>query len=257
MTVGPPRVHALGGAGEPVVLVHGFASDRLSWLGNQHDLARVAAVHALDLPGHGDEPMRGTGSVPDLAAAVVEAIAAAGLGPVHIVGHSLGGGVAVAAAAAAPELVRSLALIAPAGLGAAVDTGFLDDLPEATSAEAVEPLLHALVSRPRLINRHMVARVLAQLSDPGRRDALRAIANGLRFADHDLHDAVAAVATSDLPRLVIWGGADRTNPLDPDRLAAFGGERMILEASAHLPHVEEARAVNERLGAFLAGQGRR
>jgi pyruvate dehydrogenase E2 component (dihydrolipoamide acetyltransferase) len=256
MTAAALRVHPLGGSGDPLVLLHGFGSDRLSWLGNQHELAKVASVHSVDLPGHGEEPFRGSGSVPEIAAAVISGLDAAGLGPVHLVGHSLGGAVSIAAAAMAPERVRSLALIAPAGLGSAVDTGFLDALPEVETAEVMEPLLQGLVSRPRLINRHMVARVLAQLSEPGRREAFRSIANGLRFADHDLHDPIAAVAASGLPRLVVWGGADRTNPIDPDRLSAFGGETLILEEAAHMPHVEEAKRVNERLVAFVAGGAR-
>ncbi len=44
----------LGGDGRDIVLIHGFGSDRLSWLGNSPALMPLGRVHALDLPGHGD-----------------------------------------------------------------------------------------------------------------------------------------------------------------------------------------------------------
>ena len=47
----------LGGEGHDVVLIHGFGSDRLSWLGNSPALMPLAKLHALDLPGHGDSSL--------------------------------------------------------------------------------------------------------------------------------------------------------------------------------------------------------
>jgi pimeloyl-ACP methyl ester carboxylesterase len=245
------RIHALGGAGEPVLLIHGFAGDCLSWLANQHELARIASVHAVELPGHGDERLTGEATVSAFADAVAASLAEAGIGPVHLIGHSLGGAVAVALAAEHPSLVRSIALIAPAGLGRGADSEFVARLPEARTAEELEPLLHSIVSRPRLINRQMVARVLAQLDEPGRREAYRAIGTHLGDLEATLADRTAFLAASPLPRLVVWGELDRTNPLDRERLAAFGGEQMIVEGAAHMPHVEAQRVVNERLLAFI------
>ena len=188
MVAAVPRIHTLGGEGEPVLLLHGFAGDRLSWLANQHDLARVAAVHAVELPGHGDEPLAGEATVPALAEAVAAGLDAAGLGPVHLVGHSLGGAVAIALAAEHPSLVRSLALIAPAGLGRGADSDFVARLPEARRPRSSSRCCTRLVSRPRLINRQMVARVLAQLDEPGRREAFRAIGAHLGDLEETLAD---------------------------------------------------------------------
>ena len=47
----------LGGAGPSCLLLHGFGSDRLSWLGTAPALHQVATVHALDLPGHGQSSL--------------------------------------------------------------------------------------------------------------------------------------------------------------------------------------------------------
>ncbi|HUG62561.1 MAG TPA: alpha/beta fold hydrolase [Methylomirabilota bacterium] len=253
MTVAPPRIHRLGGVGEPALLLHGFGSDRLSWMANQHDLAGVVDVHALDLPGHGDEPFSGDGGIEALAEAVAASLDASGIAGVHVVGHSLGGAVAMALAARDPARVKSLVLIAPAGLGRGIDAAFLEAFPAAETAETMEPLLHRLVSRPRLVNRHMVARALEFLDRPGRREGLSRIAAGLADVGV-MEEPTRAVAAGDVPRLVVWGGADRINPIDEGRLKAFGGDLLTIEDAAHMPHVEAFKAVNERLVSFLAGQ---
>jgi pimeloyl-ACP methyl ester carboxylesterase len=250
--VATPFVRAVGGTGDPVVLIHGFAADRLSWAANQGELARTHAVHALDLPGHGATALDGPADPDHLAAAVAAGLDGSGLTDVHVIGHSLGGAVALLLADRRPDLVRSLVLIAPAGLGGPVDRAFVKTYPEATDPAVLEELMQGLVSRPRLINRQMVAYALAELGKPGRREALRAVASGLLGADTLVAGPAARIAARELPRLVVWGEADRTNALRPDRLAAFGGRLLVVPGAAHLPHVEEARAVNTAITAFLA-----
>ena len=250
-----PTVHLVAGTDGPaILLLHGFGADRFGWLVNQQELAAAGRVYALDLPGHGKTPLAGAGRLPDLVAAVERAIEGAGIGPVHIVAHSLGGAIAIALAAQRPDLVRSLALIAPAGLGADIDAKFLSEFQRSQSAAETEALLHRLVSRPRLINRFMVAGVEKQLAIPGSRDALIAIAEDLGRMDAVIEASLQAVAKSALPRLTIWGEADTIVPLDRKRLASFGGESLIVEGAAHLPHIEFARAVNERLVNWLSAR---
>jgi pyruvate dehydrogenase E2 component (dihydrolipoamide acetyltransferase) len=176
------------------------------------------------------------------------------MGPVHVVAHSLGGAVAIALAAARPDLVRSLALIAAGGLGEDVDASFLDQYPRAQSLEQTEALLKRLVSRPRLINRFLVARVQAQLQTPGGREALIAIGEDLGRVRSVLEPAFQAVAKSALPRLTIWGEMDTIVPLDRARLAEFGGDSLVIADAAHLPQIESARVVNERLVSWLSSQ---
>lgn len=257
-TIPAPRLrHAAGDSGPPIVLVHGFGADRLSWLANTAELGKVGQVYTLDLPGHGGTPLGGPADIGTFAAALGRSIDEAGIAPVHLVGHSLGGALALTLASERPELVRSLALIAPVGLGGPVSDAFLTDFPKIETAEGAADVMQRLVSRPRLINRHMVALVLEQLAVPGVREGLSAIADTLRDVEAGMAPHVAAVAASEIPRLVIWGDADTTVPLIADRLEPFGAEQLIVEGAAHLPHVENARAVNERLVAWLAAQDQR
>ena len=250
----PAVFHAAGASGSAILLIHGFGADRLSWLANQQQLSAAGRIYTLDLPGHGETPLAGGGRLEDLVRAVAEAIDASQIGPVHIIAHSLGGAVAIALAATRPDLVRSLALIACAGLGQGVNDSFLFEYPRCASAGEAEAMLRRLVSRPRLINRYMVARVLEQLNSPGGREALIAIANELRQIESVIEPSLQVLAASPLPRLAIWGAADAIVPLDEERLSDFGGERLILPDVAHLPHIEASRAVNERLLDWLTAQ---
>jgi pimeloyl-ACP methyl ester carboxylesterase len=247
----------LGGDGDDLVLIHGFGSDRLSWAGTSPALMEVARVHSLDLPGHGDSlaAPAGDGSPHALAHVVAETLDQHGIARAHLVGHSLGGSIAMLMALDRPERVRSLALIAPAGLGHAIDHAFLQRFPDLAAKEDAEALLQTLVSKPLLINRFTIARVLEQLGRPGARAALRAIARGVAAHEEQLDEAAARIAASDIPRLVIFGGADAINPPDAAALARFGGQQLVVPEAGHLPHVEAARLVNTTLVDFIRGAG--
>ena len=108
------------GSGEavPLVLVHGFGADLNAWMFNQPALAERRRVVAFDLPGHGGAEKRvGAGDIDMFAAAVADVLAALGLDRAHLVGHSMGGAIAIAVARRRPERVASLTLLSAAGLG--------------------------------------------------------------------------------------------------------------------------------------------
>lgn len=237
-----------------VLLLHGFASDRLSWLANQPALEKAGlAVAVLDLPGHGASPMDvGDGRVETLTARIAEALDAQSAGALHVMGHSLGGGLALLLAQQRPDLVRSLALIAPLGLGAGADPQFLAAYPELDTPEEATGVLQSLVARKSLINKLLVARALDQLRRPGARDALRTVARGIAPATPMLEAAAAHVAAANLPRLTIWGEQDSINPGVEAKRAAFAGQALLVPDTGHLPHIEAPQTVNPKLLAFFA-----
>ena len=244
---------SLGGGGPPALLIHGFGSDHLSWLANQPALDSVAAMFSLDLPGHGASGMDvGDGAVVTLAQRIAALLDRRGLRKLHLIGHSLGGGIALILAATRPDLVASLVLIAPAGLGSAIDATFLSAFPDLATPLEADILLRRLVVRSRLIGKPLIEIVLNQLKKPGSREALRLIAKQLPLDADVLHAAASVLATAEVPRLVVWGEEDSINPLSRDRLAAFGGEILIAPGAAHLPHVENPRLVNAEISDFLA-----
>jgi pimeloyl-ACP methyl ester carboxylesterase len=118
--------------GDPIVLLHCFTCAVDWWDGMLPRLAGDHRVVALDLLGHGGSEKPGSGySMPDQAALVAAAMERLGVRDAEIVGHSLGGTVAVALAEAHPELVNRVAIVdMPSG----TDNGSLGFLAEITFA---------------------------------------------------------------------------------------------------------------------------
>lgn len=104
---------ALGsfGSGPEVVLVHGLGSSAEHWLPMARDLARDHRVILTELPGHGIASMARPLTLAGAALALDREIADECNGPVVLVGHSVGGLVALAEALRAPERVRALVLV--------------------------------------------------------------------------------------------------------------------------------------------------
>jgi pimeloyl-ACP methyl ester carboxylesterase len=110
---GYPVAYADAGAGEPVVLIHGAFVDHRFWQQQIDALARTHRVIAPSMHRHWPEPWDGRGeafSVRRNAADVAGLVRALDLGKVHLVGHSLGGIVAVEVARTNPGMLRSLTL---------------------------------------------------------------------------------------------------------------------------------------------------
>ncbi|MDQ8702267.1 alpha/beta hydrolase [Streptomyces sp. LHD-70] len=100
----------------PALYVHGLGGSSQNWSDLMPLLADVVDGEALDLPGFGDSPPPDDGnySVTGHARAAIRLLDAAGRGPVHLFGNSMGGAVATRVAAVRPDLVRTLTLVSPA-----------------------------------------------------------------------------------------------------------------------------------------------
>ncbi|MEU6601319.1 alpha/beta fold hydrolase [Streptomyces flaveolus] len=100
----------------PALYVHGLGGSSQNWSSLMAELDGVVDSEAVDLPGFGDSPPPDDGdySVTGHARAVIRYLDAAGRGPVHLFGNSLGGAVATRVAAVRPDLVRTLTLVSPA-----------------------------------------------------------------------------------------------------------------------------------------------
>jgi pimeloyl-ACP methyl ester carboxylesterase len=121
---GYPMAYHEAGTGTPVILIHGAWVDFRLFAPQVEALAKTNRAIAVSIRHHFPEPWDGKGgayTVQQQAADVVAFIKALGLGKVHLLGHSRGGGVAFNAAVQAPDAIRTLILEEPSGLETLVD----------------------------------------------------------------------------------------------------------------------------------------
>jgi pyruvate dehydrogenase E2 component (dihydrolipoamide acetyltransferase) len=243
-----------GDGGERVVLLHGFGGDLNNWLFIAPALAGERAVYALDLPGHGGSSKDvGSGALDVLARAVLQFLGAEGLERVHLVGHSLGGLVAATVALEHPERVRSLTLVAGAGLGEDINRDYVEGFVSASSRRELKPVLQLLFADESLVTRQLVEDVLKYKRIDGVGEALRAIADGM--ADEGGQRTVIADRLGELeaPLLVVWGREDRIIPAAHAERLPDDADVHLLDGAGHAPHMEAAGEVNRILERFLAG----
>jgi pyruvate dehydrogenase E2 component (dihydrolipoamide acetyltransferase) len=236
----------------PVLLVHGFGADLNSWMFTQPVLAERRRAVALDLPGHGGSTKEvGAGDAETLAAAVADAIGALGLDRVHLVGHSMGGGVAIALAGRRPERVASLTLIAAAGLGPEINGAFIDGFVRAGRRREAQEVLALLVHDPGLVSRAMVEDVLRYKRLDGVAASLDRIARAWFPDGHQAIGLLPALGALSAPVQLIWGRDDRIIPLAHAEALAARLPVHIVDGAGHLPHMEKAGEVNRLIARFI------
>ena len=243
-----------------LIFIHGFGADRLSWLGNIGEFESGYTTHNLEIPGHGQAEVTEAAqshSLAQLSEELLAPVVTSPTEPVHLVGHSLGGGLALLYAAKHPRQVQSITLVAPVGLGQGVDTAFTTQFAQLTDADAAMALLQSLVFNPKLISNQLVPPLLQHIAQPGVRDTLTRLAD-LLDATTRVHDqaqqltaAKSAVIDAKINRQVIWGLGDNTNVPNAEDETTFGGDWHWFDDCRHLPHIEHRVKFNRLLQAWL------
>lgn len=242
-----------GGTGLPALFVHGFGGDLNTWMFNLPALGEERTVHALDLPGHGGSVK----DVPDpsaagLALVVAAAADALGLERFHLVGHSLGGTLAVLAAGERPDRVASMTLLSPAGFGEAPDDAFIEGFIRADRRKTLTPVLEMLFAPGTPVGREMAEMVMRYKRLDGVAEALDAIAAANFRAGGRNPDLHATLPSLGMPVQAIWGEEDRILPAgQAETLSAAGVTVHRLAGAGHLPHMEKPAEVNRLIGDFL------
>jgi pimeloyl-ACP methyl ester carboxylesterase len=257
--------------GPVVVLVHGIASRAAQWHRVMADLGESCHVIAPDLLGHGESAKpRGDYSLGAHACGIRDLLAALGHDRVTLVGHSLGGGIAMQFTYQFPERVERLALVSSGGLGHEVSAWLrAASLP---GSELVLPVIASSYVRRagaavgRLIGKTPVALPpglievmvsFGSLGDPATRSAFIHTARSvLDIAGQRVDARDRLYLAADLPMLVVWGGRDAIIPVEHARVLADRIPSVRLEVfdrSGHFPHLSEPRRLAAVLGDFVAG----
>jgi len=239
-----------GGRGAPVVFVHGFGTEAaVNWY--QQMIACVSSfdVIAPDLPGFGGSDRIATTNCIALQvrslAALLERLR---LDRVVLVGHSMGGWISLAFAAAYPERVNRLVVVDAAGLRFDPDMSLERALLPQT-IDDVRLLIRANFQRAV----RLPTFVLRDLLRTARRDVepRTELLQRLVYGDEHLDDRLHAITA---PTLVVWGRGDTlTPPALGERIAAAIPEArlVIFDDCAHSPNVEQYERFNRLLLEFL------
>jgi pyruvate dehydrogenase E2 component (dihydrolipoamide acetyltransferase) len=248
------RHQVLGEGGEAIVLVHGFAGSLESWEANQSRLAAAGrTVAALDLPGHGESSLDvGSGSLDELAGAVLAYMDAVGIRRAHLVGHSMGAAACLVLTDRAPGRVRTLTLAGPAGLGQKINADVIRGLVVASERAELATQLRFLFADPAPVTEAMLARLVAYKRRPGVTEALAKIASN-RYSGtpsgRQLREVVGTV-----PTLLVWGVDDRMIPAPaPGELVRPGVLIRVLPHAGHMVQAEASEAFNELVTEFARG----
>lgn len=253
---GRVRYATCGSGSETVVLVHGFGGDLDNWLFNIDALGEAATVYALDLPGHGQsiktiaEP-----SVPGLADALIAFMDALEIGSAHMVGHSLGGAVAIETASKTADRVSSLALIASTGLGSEINGAYLAGFVGAASRKQMKAALVELFADSKLVSRQMVDDLLKYKRIDGVSEVLETLSEQVFPGGVQQTVLVEQAAAASVPLLVIWGREDRIIPAAHADNLPDAAKVEIVDRAGHMVQMEAAGQVNSLLTAHIAGAG--
>jgi pyruvate dehydrogenase E2 component (dihydrolipoamide acetyltransferase) len=173
-----------------------------------------------------------------------------------VVGHSLGGAAAVAAAARDPLRISSLTLIAPVGFGPEINADYLRGFADAQTRRELKPIIGQLFADDSLVTRKLIDDLLAYKRLDGASAALQALLGALLDGDTQRTDSVAAVAAigGAVPVTVIWGTADRiVPPAQAD--SVVGAVRCLLDGTGHMPHMERPAEVRAAIEETIAKAG--
>jgi len=263
-TASGPQIIVVGGlslnylrmgveGGTPLILIHGFGSDLNNWLFNQLALAEYNDVLALDLPGHGRSSKEvGAADMAMLTKVLGDFLDTVGVERAYLVGHSIGGALALVFAMQNPGLVTGLTLLAPAGLRPEINMDFINGFIGASKHKEMRTVLKLLVADPELISRDMVNDVLKYKRLDGVDQALQRLAKGLFPGGQPETLDIGGLAQISAPISVIWGQNDRILPIGhsdglPDQV-----EVHRLEGVGHMPHMEASTKVNHLIKAALS-----
>jgi pimeloyl-ACP methyl ester carboxylesterase len=253
---GPPE-------GEPIVLIHGLAGAAANWALLAPELAQSRRVLAVDLPGHaGSEPLAAAPSLAPFADLVAALAQREGFQPAHVVGHSLGGLVALRMAVRRPDSVRSVVLAAAAGITSSTRWAerVLAFVGWVQPGRRISPYWRAVAKSDELkraVFGHWFAADPPALSDRAVEAILRDV--GLNTDS----DAAWRALTRDDPRpdlhrvvapcLVLWGASDNQLPLTDafDYARRLRAPIRVIADCGHLLIVERPDACLDAIEGFL------
>ena len=249
------RAYRMAGSGPVLLFIHGIGDDSSTWLDVLASLTRDYTVIAPDLLGHGgsDKP-RADYSVAAYACGMRDLLATLDIDRVTVIGHSLGGGVAMQFAYQFPERCERLVLVSSGGVGTGVHP--LLRLAAAPGTNIVLPLLGTAPMRVMLRNLnsllratggfgpaedldYVVSKYVRLAESPSRQAFLRTLRAVVDWRGQIVNMLDRSYLTEGIPTMLVWGTRDHVVPTAHAMIAhaAMPGSRLeIFEGAGHFPH---------------------
>jgi pimeloyl-ACP methyl ester carboxylesterase len=256
------------GRGKPLILIHGLGASSYSWHKIAPALARTHRVIAIDLKGFGksDKPLDGRYSIFDQARLIEDYITRNELRGASIIGHSYGGGVALAVALKLKDagdyrieklvLIDSIAYRQPLPFFfQLLQTPVIGELglqivpPELQMARALAIAYH----EDGKVTQETVNNYASALHSEGGRHALLHTINSLDPAQAD--EVSKHYKTLTVPTLILWCDHDKIVPLKIGKRLARdlpNGRIRLIENCGHIPHEEQPEVTLNAITAFTA-----
>ena len=247
-------VHTVG-SGPGIVLLHANGGDSTDFAAIQPHLARSATVHAVDWPGWGCSGSEVPPTALGYAALLPTLLERLTGGPFVLLGNSVGGFAAIAAAARRPDLVRGLVLVNPGGftrpsLTMSMTCRAIGSAYMAPAMMRLLPLLYLRRTTPAV--QAIRANAVAMSRQPER---VAAFASVWRSFAVEGHDATKLATRIVAPTLLVWGRRDPVLPwfLDGQRARrSLHGAQVVLFPCGHQAFAEMPEAFLAALEPFLA-----
>jgi pimeloyl-ACP methyl ester carboxylesterase len=266
---GPPTRAEDAGPAEAILLIHGMARSSQTWRAIMPQLAKKYRVVAPDLLGHGQSSKpRSDYSLGAFAVGLRDLLDELEIESATVIGHSLGGGVAMQFLYQHPEYCRRLVLISSGGLGQ--DVGLILRLLSAPGAELVMPIIapSPVLRAGNAVRSFLSSRGLrsprgaeiwnaySSFSDSATREAfLRTLRSVVDYRGQAVSALNRVQLRAEMPTLAIWGEEDTIIPVDHAyaALEARPDCRLeILPGVGHFAHVEAPAEVAELVDEFIS-----
>ncbi len=267
--VPPVQLHheVKGDEGDPILFIHGFGASTYTWRHLSECLSRERAVILIDLKGFGrsPKPMDDRYALADQAVLVHDFILEHDLRDLTLIGHSMGGGIALLVAQklleADDEYLNSLVLIGSVAYPQQLPwfmhllrTPILSDLALSVLPAELQVrtiLGHAFYDDRKITDDAVAAYAAALKSQAGRHALLR---TAEQIIPPDLHELVPRYKTINVPTLLVWGRNDEIVPLEMGKHLDRDLPNsclVVLDETGHFPHEEQPKKTVAILADFL------
>jgi len=240
-----------GGQGDPLVVIHGGASGSEAWMENVSELTKDFTLFLPDLPGFGhSQPPVGDYYIPELVEFVDKFAHNLRLESFHLIGHSLGGGVALNYVLRFPQKVRKLVLVSSMCLGREI-AWWIRLLSRPAFIRSIGTMAVSVFKGVKWIAEKLFSRLKLAFPFSGASISIGSSMTTIKEQTTVLVDRLSEIV---VPTLIVWGAKD---PIVPARQAYAAAQLIpscqvrVFEGCGHSVYREKIQEFSQLLTGFL------